>query len=255
LHSGPSGSYFDVKTGEYRPRIQRRSTGPPTEDERQEAGLEEWDLGSLATTAEEALTKLTATAEDPELEQQLDQLNVQDSEELGKGKKAFGQAEGVNKGPGVGGKPKSNLAATQPANLPLALLKLLEAYVVGLSEVDKGEGGWSEAKRERALGVVKSLNGHLAEAERLSTSKLRRVLHASSSLLPDPPPLPLTLHLSHLLSIYLAALPVSLLCVVSGPYLVMITLLAGWCLLGLEALIAEVGGVFGHSGRPVSAGN
>jgi len=73
----------------------------------------------------------------------------------------------------------------------------------------------------------------------------------SLQLTSDPPPLPLTLHLSHLLLIYLAALPVSLLCVVTGPYLIVITLIAGWCLLGLEALIAEVGGVFGHSGEPL----
>lgn len=65
----------------------------------------------------------------------------------------------------------------------------------------------------------------------------------------DPPPLPLTLHLSHLLVIYLAAVPCSLLCVVNGWLLVFITLIAGWCLLGLEALIGEVSGVFGSSGK------
>jgi predicted membrane chloride channel (bestrophin family) len=65
----------------------------------------------------------------------------------------------------------------------------------------------------------------------------------------DPPPLPLTLHLSHLVIIYLAALPCSLLCLVRGPYLILISLVAGWCLLGLEALITEVGGVFGESGK------
>lgn len=66
---------------------------------------------------------------------------------------------------------------------------------------------------------------------------------------PDPPPLPLTLHLSHLLLIYLAALPCSLLCVVSGWALVLVAVIAGWCLLGLEALVGEVGGVFGGSGK------
>jgi len=171
LHSGPSGSYFDAKTGEYRPRIQRRHTGPPTEDERSEAGIDEWDLGSLATTAEEALAKLTTAQEDPELRQQLDQLNVDDSDGRSNGNTA--RTGGSANSQGVGPKPKSNLAATQPSNLPLALLKLMEAYVVGLSELDKEEGGWSEAKRERALGVVKSLNGHLAEAERLSNSTSR----------------------------------------------------------------------------------
>jgi hypothetical protein len=37
--------------------------------------------------------------------------------------------------------------------------------------------------------------------------------------------------------------------VVTGPYLIVITLIAGWCLLGLDALVSEVGGVFGHSGQ------
>ena len=64
----------------------------------------------------------------------------------------------------------------------------------------------------------------------------------------DPPPLPLTLHSSHLLIIYLAALPCSLLCVLPYSYMIVITMLAGWCLLGLEALIGEVGCVFGQSG-------
>ena len=77
-----------------------------------------------------------------------------------------------------------------------------------------------------------------------------RVSHpyfADTPLRPDPPPLPLTLHFSHVLLIYLASLPPSLLCVVSGYTLLLVTLIAGWCLLGLEALVGEVGGVFGGS--------
>jgi hypothetical protein len=35
---------------------------------------------------------------------------------------------------------------------------------------------------------------------------------------------------------------------VSGWALVLIAVIAGWCLLGLEALVGEVGGVFGGSG-------
>lgn len=49
--------------------------------------------------------------------------------------------------------------------------------------------------------------------------------------------------------IYLAALPCSLLCVVSGKWLVLVTLIAAWCFLGLNALVGEVGGVFGGSGE------
>jgi putative membrane protein len=37
-------------------------------------------------------------------------------------------------------------------------------------------------------------------------------------------------------------------CVASGLTLVIMSVIAGWCFLGLEALISDVGGVFGHSG-------
>ena len=56
--------------------------------------------------------------------------------------------------------------------MPLALLKLMESYVIGLAEVPKEKGGWAEAKRERGLNLVKSLSGHLGDAERLSSSTL-----------------------------------------------------------------------------------
>lgn len=65
----------------------------------------------------------------------------------------------------------------------------------------------------------------------------------------DPPPLPLTIHLTDLLRIYLAAIPPSLMCVASGWTLVIMSVIAGWCFLGLEALVADVGGVFGQSGK------
>lgn len=67
-------------------------------------------------------------------------------------------------------------------------------------------------------------------------------------LITAPPPLPLTVHLTDLLRIYLAAIPPSLMCVASGWTLVIMSVIAGWCFLGLEALISDVGGVFGHSG-------
>lgn len=198
----------------------------------------------MASTAEDAISKFTSGSVpmDEELKQQLDQLNIPDGEKPKSTTTPYGQMGNVTK-------PKSSLTAPHPANLPLALLKLMEAYVTGLSEVPAEEGGWAEAKRERALAIVKALSGHLGEAERLSTSEWNRSQFGLSTDPTDPPPLPLTLHLSHLLLIYLAALPVSLLCVVSGPYLIMITLIAGWCLLGLDALVSEVGGVFGPSGE------
>ncbi|WVW83146.1 hypothetical protein I302_105164 [Kwoniella bestiolae CBS 10118] len=241
-HAGPSGSSTlstpnsNLKTTDdsLRPGLRRRSTGPPTQQEKDQAGEDEWELSNLRYKAEEAVTKLaeavalsgTAGNEglDLELKQQLNQLNIQNQD----------QEHPITE-EGVGLKPiqiqKSNLHSPNPPNLPLAILKLIESYIIGLSSIS-GEGGWNDSKRERGLGVVKALSENLGEAERLSS---------------NPPPLPLTLHLSHLLIIYLGALPCSLLCVVNGYSRVLITLIAGWCLLGLEALIGEVGGVFGSS--------
>ena len=148
-------------------------------------------------------------------------------------------------------RPKSNLTAPNPPNLPLALLRLMEAYIIGLALIPPEKGGWTEPKRDRVLGEVKALDHQLGEAERLSSSEP----HTSFMTLDadrchaDPPPLPLSLHLAHLLLIYLAALPCSLLVVVSGTSVVIITMIAGWCLLGLEALVGEVGGVYGISGQ------
>nr|XP_018263912.1 uncharacterized protein I303_03788 [Kwoniella dejecticola CBS 10117]OBR86070.1 hypothetical protein I303_03788 [Kwoniella dejecticola CBS 10117] len=183
-------------------------------------------------TAEEAVNKLTEAIAlsglsdeglDLELKQQLNQLNTH-----GQGDNTASIVEGQTNKPKV----KSNLHSPNPSNLPLAILKLIESYIVGLAGIEEKDGGWNDSKRERGLGLVKALSENLGEAERLSS---------------NPPPLPLTLHLSHLLIIYLAALPCSLLCVVNGWALIVITLIAGWCFLGLEALIGEVGGVFGSS--------
>nr|XP_019013467.1 uncharacterized protein I206_01534 [Kwoniella pini CBS 10737]OCF52248.1 hypothetical protein I206_01534 [Kwoniella pini CBS 10737] len=192
----------------------------------------DWELSNLKDKAEEAVNKLTEAIAlsglsneglELELKQQLNQLNTSGKEE--NSNLLFdGQ---LNKP-----KFKSNLHSPNPPNLPLAILKLIESYIVGLSLVNEKEGGWNDSKRERGFGLVKALSENLGEAERLSS---------------NPPPLPLTLHLSHLLIIYLAALPCSLLCVVNGWALIVITLIAGWCFLGLEALIGEVGGVFGSS--------
>ena len=248
-HSGPSSVSSGLAASElpvdpfdeHRPGLRRRSTGPPTEEELVTArgGSDEWDINALASRAEDALGKLAGggggvhvSPSEDELRQQLNQLNVQAPTIDGEGKA------------NVQSKLKSNLSIPHP-NLPLALLRLMEAYVVGLAQIDET---WTEARRERGLTVIKSLNANLSEAERLSNCML---LSLSSSpvleLTPAPPPLPLTLHLSHVLLIYLASLPLSLLPKVSSPILILITLLAGYCLLGLEALVTEVGGVFGES--------
>ncbi|RXK36721.1 hypothetical protein M231_06028 [Tremella mesenterica] len=203
-------------------------------------GDDEWELSNLRDRAEEAIESLAqavagkSESMDAELTQQVQQLNIPDEE---KEKKAADiKVKGMVNGHtatmgGTPNKPRSNLHSPV-SNLPLALLRLMEAYVIGMAEVSKERGGWDEAKLERMLGVVKSLTAHLGEAERLQAT---------------PPPLPLTLHLSHLLLIYLLALPCSLLCVVSGYPVVFITIIAAWSFLGLETLVGEVGGVFGMS--------
>jgi hypothetical protein len=119
-------------------------------------------------------------AEDDELRRQLDELNQFTSgeaeEDSGKSGR-IGAVEGQSGSGGAvgGGKTKSNLANPTPPNLPLAILKMLEAYIVGLADVSSARGGWSEPKRDRALAVVKSLSEHLGEAERLASSKSSHV--------------------------------------------------------------------------------
>jgi putative membrane protein len=118
----------------------------------------------------EKLSKAVAnTGEDLEFRQQLHQLNLPLEEQSS----PLRQKAGSKAGAGAGnGKKKSNLCAPYPPNMPLALLKLMESYVIGFAEVPKEKGGWAEAKRERGLNLVKSLCGHLGDAERLSSSTL-----------------------------------------------------------------------------------
>jgi putative membrane protein len=199
-HAGPSGSTSILGLSEAgptsptleasRPGLRRRSPGPPTKEEREAAGEadDEWEIQSLRTKAEEAVAKLAEavslggasdpTGLDAELRQQLSQLNVPRDISSGEEDGAPGQGmkgvAGEALSPGKNSTPskgKSNLYSPYPANLPLALLKLMEVYVCGLAEVPAERGGWSEAKRERALGFVKSLSGSLGEAERLCASE------------------------------------------------------------------------------------
>jgi hypothetical protein len=97
-----------------------------------------------------------------ELRQQLSQLNIPSEES---------PRQASTTTTGSFGKRKSNLCAPYPPNMPLALLKLMESYVIGLAEVPKEKGGWAEAKRERGLTLIKSLCAHLGDAERLSSSE------------------------------------------------------------------------------------
>jgi hypothetical protein len=68
---------------------------------------------------------------------------------------------------GAGARPakKSNLQTPYPANLPLSLLRLMEAYILGLGGLPAERGGWTAVQTERALDVVKGLNVQLSIAE------------------------------------------------------------------------------------------
>nr|ODN99647.1 hypothetical protein L204_02080 [Cryptococcus depauperatus CBS 7855] len=177
------------------------------------------------------LDQVVEMPHDQELQQQLDQLNIPANTDVGSPTNFCASSQSLPTTTGYK-PPKSNLHSPYPPNLPLALLKLIEAYVNGLANISDKDGGWDIPRRERGYNIIRSLNEQLGKAEILSS---------------NPPPLPLTVHLSHLLFLYLAALPCSLLCVVRGWRLVVISLIAGWCLLGLEALIGEVSKVFGFS--------
>ncbi|KAJ9120792.1 hypothetical protein QFC22_002726 [Naganishia vaughanmartiniae] len=87
-----------------------------------------------------------------------------------------------------------------------------------------------------------NVTDRLAEgsAESLSPATKR------SSAPKHPPPLSLSIHLTHLLLLYLLAIPAQLMPVL-GKWTVPVALVAGWGLLGVEALSREVGAVFGTS--------
>jgi len=148
-----------------RPGLRRRSTGPKPDGDGN-GNEDEWELSDLRLKAEEAVEKLSKavanSGEDSEFRQQLDQLNLPIPDQSPPCRSTSRN--------GAGGRRKSNLCAPYPPNMPLALLKLMESYVIGLAEVPKEKGGWAEAKRERGLNLVKSLSGHLGDAERLSSS-------------------------------------------------------------------------------------
>lgn len=186
-----------------RPGLRRRPTGPSS-DTRPASGTgdTEWELSDLRIKAEQAVEKLSQAigggggdvgAEDIELRQQLSQLNIPTStihSSHGRLPRPTGQTQAQTQAQAQAqaqagatqpdsplsptgsreGRRKSNLCAPYPPNLPLALLRLMESYVVELAEVPKEKAGWNEAKRERGLSLIKSLTRHLGDAERLSAS-------------------------------------------------------------------------------------
>lgn len=182
----PSSVSFKKQQDGLRPGLRRRGTGPPSKEEREAAGegAEEWELSTLREKAEDAVAKLAKALagsgheDDPELRKQLSQLNIPVSSSrsaptlspLSTNGVALPSQGAVNTSTNTPSKPKSNLYSPNPPNMPLALLKLMEAYVIGLADVPVVHGGWSEAKRERALAVIKALAADLGHAERLSSS-------------------------------------------------------------------------------------
>lgn len=78
---------------------------------------------------------------------------------------AAGQTTPSGSAPATPATKKSNLGAPYPANLPLSLLRLMEAYILGLADLPLDRGGWSASQADRALAVVKGLNHYLSEAE------------------------------------------------------------------------------------------
>ena len=161
-----------------RPGLRRRSTGPkPSIDG--SGNEDEWELSDLRSKAEEAVEKLSkavanaGTGDDLEFRQQLHQLNLPLDDSPARPSSTGTSTTTTSKGVQER-RRKSNLCAPYPPNMPLALLKLMESYVIGFAEVPKEKGGWAEAKRERGLNLVKSLSGHLGDAERLSSSTSKR---------------------------------------------------------------------------------
>lgn len=112
----------------------------------------------------QAVNAGSGPGQDTELRQQLSQLNIPTSSPSLP--RTTGQTQTQTQQQKQ--KRKSNLCAPYPPNLPLALLRLMEAYVIGLAE----QGSWQEAKRERGLNLIKTLTQHLGDAERLSSSTL-----------------------------------------------------------------------------------
>lgn len=159
---------------------------------------------------------------------------------------------------GVATPIKPVLSNPFPGNLPLSLLRALEACVrlrikQGRRSENgaKGLQGWSVSEGERGITMVRSLSKLLAEMEHIGDGKLTRVptdtIRSFSGLLADPPPLSLSVHLSQLLFIHLLAIPAQMIPVL-GAWTPVIAVIVAWALLGVEGMSRDVGLVFGSSG-------
>ncbi|RSH78633.1 uncharacterized protein EHS24_002362 [Apiotrichum porosum] len=117
---------------------------------------------------------------------------------------------------------KSNLHTPHPSNMPLALLRLLEAYIMGFVELPTDRGGWTALQGNRALDVVKGLNACLSEAE---------------GVYADPQPM-ITVRLC--LNVFLFVLPLWLVCLLRGWLAIFATVIVGaLAKFVLEAVLSE----------------
>lgn len=143
---------------------------------------------------------------------------------------------------GTGARPakKSNLQTPYPANLPLSLLRLMEAYILGLGGLPAERGGWTAVQTERALDVVKGLNVQLSIAEGVydgGCHSRRSIVPLCVTLTPEPPPL---IGVRLCLNIALTFLPLWLTTVVRGWLAVLLTIgVVSWAKFVLEPALTE----------------
>lgn len=145
---------------------------------------------------------------------------------------------------------RSSLSRSIPANLPLDILRMIESYVNSLHLANQID---VEIVKETSLAPLDRLPrfqlGHtIPQSEKLHKSlrTLSKLLGEAEALGEDPPPLSLSIHLNHLVMLYLLAIPAQVMPIL-GRWSVLLVLVAGWALLGVEALCREVGSVFGSS--------
>jgi putative membrane protein len=145
---------------------------------------------------------------------------------------------------------RSSLSRSIPANLPLDILRMIESYVNSLHLANQID---VELVKTSSLEPLERLPrfqlGHtIPQSEKLHKSlrSLSKLLGEAEMLSEDPPPLSLSIHLNHLVMLYLLAIPAQVMPIL-GRWSVLLVLVAGWALLGVEALCREVGSVFGQS--------
>jgi len=144
---------------------------------------------------------------------------------------------------------RSSLSRTVPSNLPLDILRMIESYVNSLHLAYQIDSELAKTSNSDPLSRVPYQLGHsIPQSEKLHKSlrTLSRLLGEAEMLSEDPPPLSLSIHLNHLVMLYLLAIPAQVMPIL-GRYSVFVVLIAGWALLGVEALCREVGTVFGSS--------